>query len=132
MGQNQMNNAKSDSSDTIAMVIEIAGGMFGFLGLGWIYAKNLPLGIGLFVGWFVVLVIEILILLGTFGMAGCFIVPFNIIVSIISGIKVRDYVRNSSKTPSLFYLLIAIGVALLLICIGTMLFLIGFISDSSL
>jgi hypothetical protein len=34
---------------SLAFLLELGGGLFGFVGLGWIYAGRVPLGVGLLV-----------------------------------------------------------------------------------
>jgi len=63
---NSSNKANmSDSSDTIAMVVEIVFGFFGVLGMGWLYAGNFPIAIAAFVGYGILVFIEAAIVTGT-------------------------------------------------------------------
>lgn len=52
---------KADSTDTIAMIIEIVFGLFGMMGMGWIYMGNFLIGGGLFVGWLIVVLVAVLV-----------------------------------------------------------------------
>lgn len=121
----QQSPTSYDSSDTIAMVIEIVFGVFGILGMGWIYVGNYIVGIGLFVGWLVVLFVGMLIpTLFTTVTAGlgafsyCCLPPLSIMGAIISGLRLRDYVRNTGARGNVAHLIVAIIVALLLFCLA--------------
>ncbi|MDH5508484.1 MAG: hypothetical protein OEZ02_14780 [Anaerolineae bacterium] len=107
-----------DSSDMIAMVLEIIFGFFGILGMGWLYAGNIPMAIGAFVGFLVVALIETAAILLSFGLASCIIIPINLAVAIISGIRARDYVRNSGARGSFVFVLIGIVVGVAAVCGG--------------
>ena len=70
----------------VALLLEVAGGFFGFLGLGWIYAGRPALGLLLLIGcalpdWIVGLVLSSI----TLG-AWCFVWPAqNLVLGAISG-----------------------------------------------
>ena len=112
----------SDSSDTIAMIIEIVFGLFGILGMGWLYVKNIPIAIAAFVGFAIIVFIEFTILAGTLGFALCVVIPFNLVVAVISGFRVRDHVRNTGAIGSVPHLVIGIVVGFAVICGGITLF----------
>lgn len=114
--------APADSSDVIAMVVEIIFGLFGILGMGWLYAGNIPFAIGAFIGFAILFFIEAAIITATLGIAACIIAPFNIVIVVVSGIKVRDYVRNTGATGSVLYLVIGILIGAAIICGGITLF----------
>jgi len=110
--------SRSDSSDTIAMVLEIIFGIFGILGMGWLYAGNIAIAIAAFVGFIIVAFIELAIATATLGFAGCFILPFNIAVAVISGLKARDYVRNTGAHGSILYVIVAVVLGAIVLCGG--------------
>ena len=112
----------SDSSDTIAMLLEIIFGMFGILGIGWLYAGNIPVALAAFIGFLIVALIEIGISAATVGIALCLIVPVNLAIAVISGLRVRDYVRNSGARGSVLYVIMGIVIGMIVICGGSMLF----------
>ena len=107
-----------DSSDTIAMIIEIVFGLFGILGMGWLYAGNFPVAIGAFIGYAIVIFIETAVAGLTLGIALCIIIPINLAIIIISGIRARDYVRISGATGSIMYLILGFIVGVVVICGG--------------
>lgn len=119
---NNVVSRPSDSSDTIAMILEILFGFFGIMGMGWLYAGNIPIAVVLFVGFLVVAFIEMAIATATLGIAACLIVPFNLAVAIISGLRARDHVRNTGANGSIAYVILAIVVGAVVICGGFMLF----------
>lgn len=115
----------TSSDDTIAMLVEIVFGLFGMLGLGWLYAGNLAVGIAAFVGFYILVMVELVLVTGTLGLAACLIVPVNLVAVIFSGFKVRDYVRNTGAKGNILYPVIALVVGLALFCGGITLFLGG-------
>lgn len=119
---------RADSTDTVAMVIEIIFGLFGVMGMGWIYVGNFPVGIGLFIGWLIVVLIAFLsptlisaLTLGLGVVTYCclvFLPPAGIAAAIVSGIRVKDYVRNTGARGSALYLIIAAVIGFTLICLA--------------
>jgi hypothetical protein len=112
----------SDSSDAIAMMLEIIFGFFGIMGMGWLYAGNILVAVIVFVGFLIVAFIEIAIAAATLGIAACLIVPFNLAVAVISGLRARDYVRNTGAHGSVVYVILGIILGVLVICGGIVLF----------
>lgn len=115
-------SSPSDSSDTIAMVLEIIFGIFGMLGMGWLYAGNILVAVAAFVGFIIVAFIELAIATATLGLAGCFIIPFNLAVAVVSGLKARDYVRNTGAHGSMLYVILGIVIGVIVLCGGLSLF----------
>lgn len=70
----------------VALLLELIGGFFGFLGVGWIYAGKLTFGLVLLVAyWIMDWAIGLALAVGTLG-AWCFIWPAqNLIFGAISG-----------------------------------------------
>ena len=125
LSNNQYNNVqpvRADSSDTIAMILEIIFGFFGILGMGWLYAGNIPIAILLFIGFLIIAFIEMAVVAVTLGFAGCFVFPFNLAVAVISGLRARDYVRNARTRGSIIYVIIGITLGVGIICMGMFLF----------
>ena len=115
-------HAPSDSSDTIAMILEIIFGLFGILGIGWLYAGKMSRAAAVFFGYFVVVFIELAVIAATLGVAYCFIAPLNLVIAIISGIKVRDYIRQTGAHGSIVHVILGIVLGLIAICGGISLF----------
>lgn len=114
-----MTNLKqSDSSDSIALILEIVFGFFGILGTGWLYAGNITIGLAALIGYLVLIGIETAGIFVTFGLAGCIVVPLNIAIVVVSGIKARDYVRNTGAQGNALYVVLGVAGGLLVLCLG--------------
>jgi TM2 domain-containing membrane protein YozV len=70
-----------------AMILEIIAGLFGFLGIGHFYAGRTNVGLGLLIGWWVFLGIEVVLMAFVIGLC---LLPLNLIVPIVSGMWVRN------------------------------------------
>ena len=70
----------------VALVLEIAGGFFGFLGLGWIYAGRAAPGVLLLVSyWLLDWIVGLTLAIGTLGL-WCFVWPAqNLVFGAVSG-----------------------------------------------
>jgi hypothetical protein len=110
------------------MIIEIVFGLFGLMGLGWIYAGNFAVGVGLFMGWFILILIALLsptvltavsLGLGAFTyVCLCCLPPLGLAVAVASGLRLRDYVRNTQASGNVMYLVAAAVFGFLLICVS--------------
>jgi hypothetical protein len=109
--------AQSDSTDTITMVIEIIFGIFGALGMGWLYAGNITVGVIAFVGYLIWLGVELLVTSVTLGFAACLFIPLNLVIAIVSGIKARDYVRNTGAQGNALYVVVGAIAGLIFACL---------------
>ena len=119
---NNVQHTPIDSSDTIAMILEIAFGLFGILGIGWLYSGKMSRAAVVFFGYFVVVFIELTVIAATLGVAYCFVAPLNLVIAIISGIKVRDYIRQTGAHGSIVHVILGIILGLITICGGISLF----------
>jgi len=116
---NQHNIQAGESSDAqIASAVEAIFGLFGILGMGWLYAGNIGLSIAIFAGYAVLAFVEFWIALATLGIAGCIIFPLNITIIIVSSFKVRDYVRRTGAKGSITYLLAGLAIGAVVVCGG--------------
>lgn len=111
-------NTTNDSSDTIAMIIEIVFGLFGILGMGWLYAGNIGMAVGAFIGYIIVVFIELAVIGLSLGLAMCITIPINLVIVILSAIRVRDYVRNSGAHGSILYLVLGFVGGAAVLCGG--------------
>jgi hypothetical protein len=109
---------QADSTDTIAMIVEIVFGIFGAMGMGWLYAGNIPVGIAAFAGFLILLALELLGISITLGFAACLTIPLNIVIAVVSGIKARDYVRNSGAQGNVLYVVIGAIGGLIIACVA--------------
>jgi hypothetical protein len=72
-----------------AVIIEIIGGILGFLGLGFIYAGMTTSGILRLIGWWILLFIFGLIIGITGGIAAFCLIPIALAIPIISGLMLK-------------------------------------------
>ena len=84
---------------SVAMILEILPGLFGFLGFGWIYSGNTSMGITWLIGFLIwdlgAVVIDVLS-----GGFGCFCtVPISLIFIAVSASSLSKYTRQH---PELF------------------------------
>lgn len=90
----------NENTDTIALILEIVLGFFGFLGIGHIYTGRLGLGIGLLVGWWFYIFVSIIVSAATGFLAACLFIPLSLGLLVFSGIKARDYARLQNVSGS--------------------------------
>lgn len=79
---------------SIALILEILPGLFGFLGLGWIYAGNLTVGVLALVGFLLFLGIELLVIVFTGGLAACCLLPLNLAAVAVSALLLNNYMKE--------------------------------------
>lgn len=78
----------------IALILEILPGLFGFLGIGWIYAGNLTVGLIALIGFLVFVAIEVVIAIVTLGFGACCLLPLNIIIVAVSALLLNNYIQQ--------------------------------------
>jgi TM2 domain-containing membrane protein YozV len=103
-GKVNMASASSVPSATkdrsIALILEILPGLFGFLGFGWIYAGNNNTGILFLIGflaWHLVIVLPISLI--TAGIGLCVTIPIDLIVI---GVSAASLNNHTLQHPELF------------------------------
>ena len=84
----------SNNKATIAVILELVGGYFGLLGLGWMFGGDLLKGILILFGYMILLSIGGFLVWITLGLLGLIFVPLYIIVPIISAFKVYQFVNS--------------------------------------
>lgn len=120
-----------DSTDTIAMILEVVFGLFGsfglgLLGMGWLYVGHYLNFAAIAIGYLILLVIETVLIFSTFGCVWCVAIPLNISLTLISGVKVRDYVRRTGAKGHPINVLVVVLLGLCLIgCVITGIFFSG-------
>ena len=76
---------------SIALILEILPGLFGFLGFGWIYADNTQTGILILIGNFIMIGINVVAVFLSGGIC-CFVaVPLEIAAIALSAYKLGQY-----------------------------------------
>ncbi len=114
----------TDSTDSIAMILEIIFGLFGGLGMGWLYVGSYGTAALMFFGYLVLFSIEAFFVVITGGLLACITLPVNIAIAIISGIRVRDHVRTSGAQGACLNVVIAFALFLVvLFVLGGLIFL---------
>ena len=82
---------------SVAIILEILPGLFGFLGFGWMYAGNIAAGaiwLICFLLWtFVAVVIDVL----TAGFGVCLTLPVSIVLIIISTVSLNSYTKQHQE-----------------------------------
>ncbi len=96
----QVASVEVSTAAMTALVLEIVFGLFGILGVGHAYARRLGLALVLLVGWWIALIVILLVVAGTLGFTGFCLAPLWIAVPIISGLQARQYVLKSGETGS--------------------------------
>jgi TM2 domain-containing membrane protein YozV len=86
---------RSLKSRGTALLLEILPGLFGFYGIGWIYAGKVGTGLAYLLGMLLIWVpISVLLLSVTAGISLCFTLPVNVLILIISAATLSSYARN--------------------------------------
>ena len=96
-----------DNTDTVAMILEIVFGLFGIMGMGWLYAGNILTAVLVFIGFMIFVLVEAALIALTGGLCSCVALPVNIGLAVFSAIRARDYVRRTRSRGSVMYVIIA-------------------------
>ena len=78
----------------VALILEILPGLFGFLGIGWIYAGNSGAGVAWLIGTIVWAVMAIIIVAATAGFGALCTIPVQIILLIVSAVSLSGYIKR--------------------------------------
>ena len=84
---------------SIAFILEILPGLFGFLGFGWIYSGNTTTGLLILFGYLAWIVVAVIIDIATGGLACFCTLPVNIAAIAISTVMLNNYTKQH---PELF------------------------------
>ena len=76
-----------------ALVIELVAGIFGFLGIGHLYAGRTSVGISLLIAWWVFLAVEIALFAVLIGFC---LLPLNVAVPIASGFWLKNEMQRAA------------------------------------
>jgi hypothetical protein len=79
-----------------AFVLELVLGLFGFLGIGWVYAGRIPLGLTMMAGWWLVVVSGLGGSVFTGFLGCCFWLPIHFVAPFISALLIKNELE---KTP---------------------------------
>lgn len=86
--------SKPAKDRTLALVLEVAAGLFGFLGIGWFYAGNTTAGLLWLIGFWVGNGIAIVLDVVTFGIFACIHVPLAIATLPVSAYLLYKYTKQ--------------------------------------
>ncbi len=90
-GQQQYGTVAAPAKDpTTGLLLELIG-LFGFAGIGWLWAGETVIGLSLLIGYFVFLGIEIL---SFFIFIGFCLIPFNFIIPIASAVLLQKRLKE--------------------------------------
>lgn len=121
-------NVLVNSSDNMPMIVEIIFGLFGMMGMGWIYVGNFLVGGLLFFAWLMILaaaaLLPLLFTAVTLGIGGfsfgclcCLPLP-GLLWSTVSGLFVKDYAAKRGLSGNPTNLIIAAVAGFVIICIA--------------
>jgi len=112
------------------MILEIVFGLFGLMGMGWLYAGNILTAVLVFIGFTIFLLIESGLIAVTGGLCACVALPVNIGLAVFSAFRLRDYVRRTRAQGSVLRVVVAaligflvvtalvVGLVLLIVSLG--------------
>ncbi len=79
---------------SVALILEILPGLFGFLGFGWIYAGNTNTGVVILASYLIALVVFVILDVASSGLC-CFItLPISIAAIALSASKLNTYTKT--------------------------------------
>jgi TM2 domain-containing membrane protein YozV len=81
-------------SRTSALLLEILPGLFGILGIGWLYIGQTSTGLIWLIGYLVWNFVAMLLDLVTFGLFLCIHLPVNIACLVVSPIMLNNYMQS--------------------------------------
>ena len=89
--------ARPPKDRSIALILEILPGLFGFLGFGWIYAGNVGAGIAWLVGMLIWTGIAAIIALFSIGISLICTLPISIALIVISSMTLNSYTKQHTE-----------------------------------
>ncbi len=75
------------------VLLELIGGYFGLLGLGWILAGDIFKGLMILIAYSTFLAVGVLLSVASVGCLAAIFGPLHIVIPIISAIKLNEYVK---------------------------------------
>ncbi len=90
---------KPPKDRSLAIILEILPGIFGILGLGWLYSGNVGAGIGWLMGMLFWDLIAMIVAAFTTGVGLLCTVPISILLLVLSAVSLNGYTK---KHPELF------------------------------
>jgi len=87
-------SAQPSKDRSIALILEILPGIFGFLGFGWIYSGNTTTGLLWLIFFLLWVVVSFILVLITGGLAAICTLPIHITCVALSSISLNNYAKN--------------------------------------
>jgi len=114
-----VDDAGFNTTETMAMVIELLFGFFGWFGVGWLFVGNVPMAVGLMLGFWVLLAIETFLVTITAGCLTCLVIPLDIALLIYSAVEARSYAKRTKAKGHISYVIsILVIITMILMCAG--------------
>jgi len=88
---------KPTKDKSLALILEILPGLFGFLGFGWIYSGNTSTGIMWLIGFLVWDVISIIIAVFSASLGLICTLPISIALIALSASRLNSYTKNNPQ-----------------------------------
>ena len=82
---------------SLALILEILPGLFGFLGFGWIYSGNTSTGIAWLIGFLVWDVISIIVAVFSAALGLICTLPISIALIALSASRLNSYTKNNPQ-----------------------------------
>lgn len=89
--------ARPSKDRSIALILEILLGLFGFLGFGWIYSGNVGTGIAVLIGMLVWDAMAIIIATLTVGFGLICTIPISIAFIVLSAMMLNTYTKQHTE-----------------------------------
>lgn len=86
--------AQPAKDPNMAFLIELVGTLFGFMGLGWIYAGYTNKGVVMLIVWLLIVVVAAVISVLTAGIFACVWLPAQVIAAVVSASQVKQAVAR--------------------------------------
>ena len=86
--------APQQDNTTLAIILEVVGGIFGIFGIGWLVSGNTSTGLMFLIGGFVWLAIAIVLSVVTFGIGLICIWPVDLAIMITSVIMLNNRLKQ--------------------------------------
>ena len=84
----------SNNKPAIAAVLELGGGYFGLMGLGWLYAGDILRGLLLLIGYPLFLAVAGFLIAISFGCLVFIFAPLYLAIPIVSAVKVYEFAND--------------------------------------
>jgi hypothetical protein len=98
---------ENNTTEIIAIIIEILFGLVGALGMGWLYVGSFGVAALIFISYLIFCVFETYLIVVPWGLVGFCLAPLNLLAIAFSSYKLRDRIRQTGASGNFLYVLIA-------------------------